>query len=392
MTVKIKFNGYTPAILESQAAIFNHYREFEKYCWWKENSEFFYYPALLVSAYYGMKYPNFREKFGIGKSVLLIGDSGGFQAWTKGEHLEPVEVLRWLERNCQVGMTLDIPPPYPSLQSVKLHFSDFKAVAKQSARNYQIMVNNRVNYDLKLLKVFHGVSWDELEFFYGLTKDIEADGWCLAPKPVGDPFSIAVQFAYLQDKGELERSYFHVLALSGFRNLPVIFYIKSKLSDSRITFDSSTWAVGNIYRRMLFPFSLESSSVELQIGSRPNRLLSVSSKNMEKFGDNLPCFCPVCSRFTLSDLIKDTYISGLIISLHNLYCILLYVQYLDFLSKDPELLKLWIEKNSPDRVLKAIEFIELSERVGFRNAYQQFKDYLKAFEPIKSKEVQTSLW
>jgi len=70
----------------------NHqYKEF-KFSWWEPNS-FFYYPYLLISAFYGLQYRNIREQYNIPKEVTIIGDSGGFQNMTQDGTVNPLQVL-----------------------------------------------------------------------------------------------------------------------------------------------------------------------------------------------------------------------------------------------------------------------------------------------------------
>jgi len=389
--MRIPYTGYVPAILDVVAEDLTVIRQHTEFCWWKKDSHF-YYPSLLISAYYGMKYPNFRKHFEIGDDILFIGDSGGFQAWSKGEQLEPIQVLRWLENNADVALTLDVPPPMSSMQARRLSWEGFKSSAKQSARNYEIMSRNRENYDVKFVKVLHGVSVEELEYFYNLVKDIEFDGWSLAPKPPSNPLSIAAQFSFLFEKGELDDiDWLHILGVSGSSTMPLVYYIKSKLNaKNNFSFDSSSWATGYLYRRVIFPFTFFNEG-ELQIGKNPGKKLSVGPHNYEKFDGIMPCFCPICSKVNIEDLVSGSSVrGGLLISLHNLYSILQLCQFLNFLSRDTEVLREWIYENCTEKTIKAVEFIELSEKVGFKQAYSQFRDHFKTLEPVK--EVQTTLW
>jgi hypothetical protein len=296
-----------------------------------------------------MKYPNFREKYKIPRDTLLFGDSGGVQITTKGKFFDPIEVLRWLENNVDIGFVLDIPPPLlstarpltPKLKELGL--VNHKDRAKQSARYYEIMERNRQNYNIKILKVLHGVTKTDLEYWYELTKNIEFDGWALASKPSGTPIIPALHYSFLADKEEMDY-WLHYFAISGFtQTLPTIYYIKSKLKrPNEFSFDSSTWILGKIARKYLLPFtnfylqlapyarkldildSLEkyepqivaelfgiSNSEVHRYSTEPHR--KISANEVDKFGTT-PCPCPICSTYSLNELLNN----GMLISLHNL--------------------------------------------------------------------------
>ena len=79
--------------------------------WWSDDA-LFSYPHMMISAYHGInqKYDEVRKKFKVGKNVKLWGDSGGFSRVSIEKSVDPLLVLRWLERNANVGFILDYPP------------------------------------------------------------------------------------------------------------------------------------------------------------------------------------------------------------------------------------------------------------------------------------------
>jgi len=395
--VMMDFNGYVPALTDS---VLN---ELIKKWEWLDNKAIVKYPSFLISAEYGMKYPNFREKYKIPRDTLLFGDSGGVQITTKGKFFDPIEVLRWLENNVDIGFVLDIPPPFSTARPLasklkELGLFNHKDRAKQSARYYEIMERNRQNYNIKILKVLHGVTKTDLEYWYELTKNIEFDGWALASKPSGTPIIPALHYSFLADKEEMDY-WLHYFAISGFtQTLPTIYYIKSKLKrPNEFSFDSSTWILGKIARKYLLPFtnfylqlapyarkldildSLEkyepqivaelfgiSNSEVHRYSTEPHR--KISANEVDKFGTT-PCPCPICSTYSLNELLNN----GMLISLHNLWLILLHCKLLDFLSKDPNLIEDYIKIECSARTIEAVEFIKYSEIHGFEQAWNKYK-------------------
>ncbi len=346
--------------------------------WWEKESPF-RYDAALISAAYGMDFWDFREKFNIPKKVLLVGDSGGFQLLTgKKEYVEPVKILKWQENNVDIGITLDSPPVDPqSFKSVST-WEEFVERTKMSVRYYSIMEKNKSSVEIEIMKVLHGSNLKELSYFYKNIKDFNFEGYALAPKPSDDPFSVALHAAFIYEMEEPKNV--HILWGTGFRIVPVTVYVGRLFK--RLTFDSSTYSlVGSSFRYYYCPLNPHKSSLRIRIGTK-------LSSNIEE----LPCDCPICIKYTVKDMTQPNSRSAMLISLHNLYIYLKYVEFIKKLSKSKELFTEFVRTELGEKTLKAIEFVDYALENGIEEAYAKYEGYFagKGCESATSKQM--CLW
>lgn len=327
--------------------------------WWKDNC-FIKYPYLLVSAAYGLAYPNFREVFGIGKEVLFLGDSGGYQVVTQGKYLNPVDVLRWLENNCNIGFILDYPPYGDDGSSFFGTLKDFDKNMKITEENTEIMTTKKENDKLKLYGVIQGDNIKRIRQWYNACKDYDVQGWSLSPKPSYDVFKIAQYGAFAIENLDTP---LHFLAVSGINTMAITAYI-SKYYKKLITFDSSSYANGCMQKVYLVPFNM---SVKLDFGKNGHRV------------DSLPCSCPVCSVATPKDMWERGSISGALMNLHNLYWYITYSNTLQSLIKYDDLFMEFVKKLCTPKTLQAMEYLDYyMECKDIEQANRKFSQYIKS--------------
>jgi len=331
-----------------------------RYWWWKRGESLLFHSSLLVSAGLFIDKVNFREKCEIGKDVLVVGDSGGFQI-LKGvkEFLEPVRILRWQERNVDVGITLDVPPLNPKNLGPLNDIERFRKCARMSARFNEIMERNRETNDLILLKVLQGGVKKELEIWYNETKKQKFDGYALSIKPPNDPMQVALHTTFIHEKEAPERV--HIFLGSGFDVIPTIIYASQLFR--HVTFDSSSpFTLGMNYRWYLTP-----TFPKFKIRIAPIKGVVPKLKN-------LPCDCPVCTTHNCSDFVEN----GPLIALHNLYVFLTYISFVKSLLQDREVFLDFVERFCSERTKKSIEFIDMyMEGKEFTKCYDAFKSYFQ---------------
>lgn len=259
----------------------------------------------------------FRDMIGFPKDKIFMADSAGFQVasfQTRGEvcNIKPIDSLRWQEENADVGFNLDYPPTLGKVADYK----HFKWSLNESVKNFQFFQDNRKNPNLKLMNVLHGETLELMEEWYNAVKDFKFDGWAVGLKPPFDPMIQAMGFMFLYEKGEFKKDsckWLHFFGTTGKHVVPTLVYAASKLNDIPVSYDSSSYNIGSIFRTYYLPFDI---GPHLAFGDK----FSLNSGITK-----LPCLCPVCRTITnVSELnTKDIY-AGTLISLHNMY------QYVDY--------------------------------------------------------------
>jgi len=316
--------------------------------WWEEGKSFFLYPFMLVSAYYGMKYPNFRGHFNIPKdNFILYGDSGGFQNLSSNRGLYWRNVLNWQEKNCDVIFSLDY-PPLPTKDS-KL---EREKKYNKSIENIRLMVENKNFSEKKYYGCVHAVNLRELEEYGKKIKDYDLDGYshgqlAIKESSVIDKIDRIVASYFLSDKSQ------HFLGLSTPIAIAVGYFIE-KLTGQKFTYDNSSYGRGAMVRKY---FVNEQASIILNKNSKINYL---------------GCDCPICSRLqNIDDMKSEGSVPGALISLHNLYMEIKKDIWLKSLIDSPEELFQYLRLSSkPNNIKKRIEYL-------FK--YEDIEKYVKNF-------------
>jgi len=349
----------------------------------------FNHKYALQTCYYGINgvgktsSKRFRDMIGYPKDAILIGDSGGFQIASfkkKGEvcNLTPIDSLRWQEENCDVMMNLDVPSTLDKVPS----YGDFMEALNQSVENFKLFEKERKNYDIPLLNVLHGETLKLMEIWYDKVKDFKFDGFAIGMKPAWNPMIQAMGFMFLWEKGEFDKDSFkwlHFFGTSGKHVVPTMVYAASKLSrDIKVTYDSSSYNIGSIYRTYYMPFDLG-----------PHLSFGEKYKKANPQIKELPCECPVCSTIgDIEELNKPDIFGGTLISLHNMYQYIYYNNILNKLVHNKELFIDYLNKiNINEKTLKSIEFIDFAIEHGLTNAIEKYHDWLIPQELNTTKQV-----
>jgi len=342
--------------------------------WWSGEKSFFHYPKLLVSAFYGLEEPDFRKKIGFPDDGILIGDSGGYQLFSfkinqnkdLSNVINPESVLKWQEKNCDIGIILDFP-------IFKADKETFQMCLNVTSKNAKIAIEKRTRKDMLLYNVFQTYDLNKyyMDLWFNEMKQHDLDGWCISCKPAARPMFIALNAMYLLDKGYTKN--FHILGASGSRTIPIMAWLSRYIEN--VTFDSSSYAEGGKRRTYFNPAMPLKKSI---------RFGRVSENTFER----LPCLCPVCKTFkTVHMFKKEGMVPGTLISFHNLNMLIHHTQLLDRLKEDRETFKSYIKANFDREVMDAFEFIEYSIEHGFDKAFIKFQQRFKMYdgEPITGK-------
>lgn len=267
------------------------------YKWFTKDS-FFRYPWMLENAYYS-KDINVRKDFGYPDNYKLIGDSGGFQIQSfakKGKKIsiEPIRILRWLESNVDIGMNLDIPP-----------WTNFNASLKQSVTNFDLFERERQNYSMKLYNILHGRTLSDATQWYEQAQRFDFDGWAIGIKPSRDHLMQLTGYLLLRDADAPNLDNLHYFGISDTKNALMLSMVAQKFGHD-ITYDSSSWVMGDRYRHFYYPYS-----------TRFKYMFGRANTHTTPF---MPCSCPVCSKADPTVMCdSENLAGGHLIALHNLY-------------------------------------------------------------------------
>lgn len=332
----------------------NQFKQLEKKAkrmWWWREEGFFQHSHLLISVYYGMygklkngPTKNIRKNLGFPEDKILFGDSGGFQSQTLGKVVPNEDIFEWYENNCDYGFVQDFPQKYVEMArtGVRREWNDkdfLKRSAEFQAESNQEFLRQKFT-KCKLYNVLHGENVQQMDFWFDTVKNDKMFGWASGQKPT-EPFRIAFKLAYFYKKGIKKN--IHIFAASGSTTIPLMVYA-TKYFDN-ITFDSSSWAVGDMYRSFINPMAL---GTKITIGD-------ISSARYTK----LPCSCPVCINIKNTRMMYDgKAISSNLISLHNLYWMLWTVdRWKELLGVEKDF-KSTVYHTCSQEVTHAIEYLD----------------------------------
>jgi queuine/archaeosine tRNA-ribosyltransferase len=355
------------------------------------DESFFKLDIALQSIYYAKngvgknKSENYRDIVGFPKNKILISDSAGFQLASfkkKGEqcNIRPIDSLRWQEEIADIAMNLDVPPNLDGNPS----YDDFIKALDESVENFKLFEKERKNYDMKLYNVLHGETLQLANIWYDKVKDFKFEGWAIGMKPPYNPMLQALGFMFLWEKGEYKKEScfgIHFFGTSGKHVVPTIVYAASKLNNIKVTYDSSSYNIGSIFRTYYSPFDI---GPVLSFGDKFKR----ENPNIKE----LPCDCPVCSKIKdINELNSTDIFAGTLISLHNLYQYHQYNKYLNSLVNDKNKFIEYLKTiNISEKTLISIEFIDYAIENGLNKAIIKYEKYLLPEEIEKSK--QKDIW
>jgi queuine/archaeosine tRNA-ribosyltransferase len=375
---------YLPAMSPTvPMSILNHigYEKARKLFWWDEKG-FFKNPNLLISAFYGWKMQKShgrsnRKDLYIPDGCEVFGDSGGYQSKTSGDIITNEQILDWYEDNCDFGFVQDFPLKYIKLKddiaNKKVIMDGFEVTKKMAdfqAESNEDFLKRKLTR-CKMYNILHGDSLKQLDYWFDTCKNDKMYGWAISTGAL-DISKITFILAYIYSKGV--RKNVHMFGVSRFDMIPVIAHASKYIEN--ITFDSSSWAIGSMYRVYVNPFDIRGK-------------FFIGYKSGEKY-TTLPCSCPVCSSITnIKAIYANTGLAGHLISLHNLYHALQFVDRFRSLLQVKEDFNKAVKGMFGDEPLDCIKYFD-EAAVDFHKAntkhYRMWTEYNGLFE---SQQIQT---
>lgn len=322
---------------------------------WTDNSLFKTKSILISYAYCRKEFfairdiNNVKEFLDVSKDVLVIGDSGGFSAFTKGINIDPKDLAAWANNSVDVLASLDV--PYTKGKEV-IDISIVEQHAKRS-RNLTEKQLKDLSDEVEFMPVLHGRNEREIQVWWDIAVKpfLEvSDGIFLAP----DNIDYAVfQLEWVRRFTDVRK--IHVL---GF-NYPSLYFVKlyEKFFD-RITFDSSTHHKNSENATFMLPFTLKKLVMGQRHQGGRKRYIIESPPTWRL------CDCNVCrffeERFSITRLyMPDDFTSFHALSLHNCYVLQHFFDISNQLLFKSNLK--YLHKNVKKRVNEAIMYIESKE-------------------------------
>lgn len=370
---------YVPAIIDGLANVnfrclkegnrFGLYKNQYDPSWFTDKAIFFHEHAL-TSYHISKRFTDFRNMQRLRKDVTLWADSGGYTIATKGAKIDPREAIEWQEKNSNCAFTLDIPPTKVTAgnqispgKNERLTLSEFEHHAQITRENNIIFDKLRKRDDLYLYNVIHGYNIDTYNLWWDyVTSDTKFEGFATGIKPPGDCLLQAFAIMFLYDKGVRER--IHLLGIAGITVIPVIVWASQYID--KMSFDSTSYGYGSLTRAYVYPDKIRYYT---HLGKKYN----TKDKPLKK----IYCKCPICVDFEDPSFFNGggTTWPGMLLSLHNLWCVKKYVEELDNtlnVEKDKEkFFKLVLQHtgDSSQKTMHGIHFIEDVIKLGLKKAY-----------------------
>jgi tRNA-guanine family transglycosylase len=359
--------------------------------WWS-NDSLFPYNAVLISAYHGME--KIKDRSEIRDDVFFFGDSGGYQVLQNklgiindpkiSKKLTWEKVIKWQMKVCDIGMTLDTPTPrkWDQIKDSKI----FEDRLEESKKNALAMleykdkhIEEAYNSDFQLFNCIQGGFYEDMERWNDVTTnyhDYEYDGFAFANSKMKYILPLRLGFAIEHSKGKP----FHILGTSSPSQLAMIAYA-NKYTNTQVYFDSSSAGTGKTLRKFMLFWDFSGNGVTFR-----------ENPKYEDFR-TLACHCPVCSQLEKpEDLWTQKTTSGTLITLHNLYWMTIYTNYISSLAYCEEEFKIYVTKltrNNSLWILQYMEFLDYVNENGLETAWNKYFKRNELSDPFLVDESNT---
>lgn len=400
----------------------------EDLIFWEKENRLFHYPCILHSA--GLhqvgKWPNNAVYSSNKDEVLIFGDSGGYQIGTgamKGitafdDKMNSAEALeRWdtvadkvrnwvvaiSESHTTHAMTLDIPAWLIHDATTKSAFKHctFEQLAKVNLENLHYIEANRLG-KTKWANVVHGITIEEIEYWWETVKPFKFGGWALAGGTGADGGIYQMLYTILRMREDAAfeegRTNLHVLGVSTLKWAVFFTAIQNALRDQygdfNVTFDSSSPFVMACERNKAYISpELTDSLSSWRISAAKVEQGYAHRGSTENFPYNTS---PIGKLLTLGDLnvqgnetakVHFDSMSRYLIANHNVWVMLDAIERANKAAFDDS-----SQKRVPEKISKCIGLIEEAFKVddwrGFLASNKEFFDSIAANAYLSKEEVQ----
>jgi len=332
---------------------------------------------------------NYMEKYSEmpeGKRKFkIMSDSGGFQLGRGSiNFINPKELAHWYHKNCDVGMSMDIPTGVHTDRSL------LKTAAKIQRMNNDQMygILKGLNSKTEIMNVIHGLNAKEQIEYHKAVFDPKFDRVSIAGMYRRSIFH-ATNLVYNLMFSDVGKHYSHVHILGVFNNkiLPVYIWMFKMLNEKRknpilMTSDAST-AIQQALARCYLLLTEYDQSYHFQKLGLSNQTGHLPSRNIPSPFRTLSCACPVCSVVKYTDVFSFFKGRAVIdaLTMHNMWQMSQYGDYMNTMSQQldyknyRDLVARQVGKRANRDTLDALDFIQHAGGGNSDKAEKKFSHY-----------------
>jgi len=228
-----------------------------------EMEEKYRHPQVLITAGAHFKTDGYRDKLGLTKDNLVMGDSGGYQIASgamKWDIKHRDRIFKWLEENTDIAMNLDIPP--------RLKYQgQYGECLEISKENFKYFSNNQTGAT-QFMNVIQGDDEHTYMNWYNEVKDFDFMGWGIGGCGGSLYRFMSGVLALINGKEHLKEStkVIHILGTSKIRDFLMLKQLSKSIGDvgskAIITTDSSSPDRAVVFGTFYTGFSMKRGTFE----------------------------------------------------------------------------------------------------------------------------------
>jgi len=229
----------------------------------EEMEEKYRHPQVLITAGAHFKTDGYRDKLGLTKDNLVMGDSGGYQIASgamKWDIKHRDRIFKWLEENTDIAMNLDIPP--------RLKYQgQYGECLEISKENFKYFSDNQTGAT-QFMNVIQGDDEHTYMNWYNEVKDFDFMGWGVGGCGGSLYRFMSGVLALINGKEHLKDStkVIHILGTSKIRDFLMLKQLSKSIGDvgskAIITTDSSSPDRAVVFGTFYTGFSMKRGTFE----------------------------------------------------------------------------------------------------------------------------------
>ena len=229
----------------------------------EEMEEKYRHPQVLITAGAHFKTDGYRDKLGLTKDNLVMGDSGGYQIASgamKWDIKHRDRIFKWLEENTDIAMNLDIPP--------RLKYQgQYGECLEISKENFKYFSDNQTGAT-QFMNVIQGDDEHTYMNWYNEVKDFDFMGWGIGGCGGSLYRFMSGVLALINGKEHLKDStkVIHILGTSKIRDFLMLKQLSKSIGDvgskAIITTDSSSPDRAVVFGTFYTGFSMKRGTFE----------------------------------------------------------------------------------------------------------------------------------